>query len=84
MSRTEVQSMSGPDGPEERNEFYDSGYERDLDDADVREQFADEARDDLEVLAANHLDRWMRNDGIDSIRWPERITVRPVTVREIK
>jgi len=39
--------MNGPDGPEEREAWYQEAYERDLDEADVREQLADELNDTL-------------------------------------
>lgn len=38
--------MQSPDGPEERTAFHEEHYERDLDDADVAEQLADEEPDD--------------------------------------
>jgi hypothetical protein len=39
--------MNIPDGPDELTEFYDSAYERDLDDLDVLEMLADEANDEV-------------------------------------
>lgn len=41
--------MNGPDGLEERTAFYQESSERDLDEQDLAEQLADEARDDMEV-----------------------------------
>jgi len=64
------------DGPEERTaELEERSAERD---AEFDALLGDEDHD------VAPLGPWMRHDGVDSMNWPEAITVRPVDVKGFK
>jgi hypothetical protein len=59
-----------PDGPEERTEFYDSAYERDIDAADVADMLADESR---------HAIDWVTDEKLITLARQRLAMLDPVT-----